>query len=67
MRCGPQWKVLGLLTGTTNPDLAEIRNDLAHGAPFGDFPSAGLLELVRDLMAYAYRNWAALQVKHLSC
>jgi hypothetical protein len=56
-RCGPPSRVLGLLTGETRPSLAEIRNDPAHGAPFGGFPRAGLLELVRDLVAYAYRGW----------
>jgi hypothetical protein len=55
-RCGPPSKVLGLLTGETRPSLAEMRNELAHGAPFGGFPRAGLLELVRDLVAYAYRG-----------
>lgn len=55
-RCGPPSKVLGLLTGETKPNLADIRNDLAHGAPFGGFPWAGLLELVRDLIDYAYRD-----------
>ena len=36
--------------------LAEIRNSLAHGYPFDGFPWGGLLELVRDLIAYAYRH-----------
>jgi hypothetical protein len=48
---------IGLLTGQTKPSLASIRNDLAHGYPFDGFPYAGLLELVRDLIDYAYRDW----------
>ncbi|SDR63342.1 hypothetical protein SAMN05519103_08511 [Rhizobiales bacterium GAS113] len=56
-RCGPTTKVIGPLTGETRPSLTDIRNDLAHGAPFGGFPWAGLLELVRDLIDYAYRDW----------
>jgi hypothetical protein len=56
-RCGPPSKALGMVTGETRPSLWEIRNDLAHGAPFGEFPWAGLLELVRDLINYAYRDW----------
>ena len=36
--------------------LAAIRNGLAHGAPFNSLPWGGLLELVRDLIAYAYRR-----------
>ncbi len=56
-RCRPPSKALGMVTGETRPSLWEIRNDLAHGAPFGEFPWAGLLELVRDLINYAYRDW----------
>ena len=48
---------MGLLTGETKPSLAEIRNEIAHGYPFDGFPRAGLLELVRDLIDYAYRDW----------
>lgn len=48
--------VVGLLTGDRKPTLAQIRNDLAHGYPFDSFPLAGLLELVRDLIEYAYRD-----------
>jgi hypothetical protein len=55
-RCGRNSKVIGLLTGETRPTLAKIRNNLMHGAPFDD-PQAGLLELVRDLIDYAYRDW----------
>jgi len=54
-RCGGT--VVGMLTGDRKPSLAEIRNDLAHGYPFGNLPYAGLLELVRDLIDYAYRTW----------
>lgn len=56
-RCGPASKAIGRLTGETRPSLSDIRNDLAHGAPIEGFPSAGLLELARDLIDYAYRDW----------
>lgn len=36
--------------------LAGIRNSLAHGDPFDGLPWSGLLELVRDLIEYAYRD-----------
>lgn len=39
------------------PTLAEIRNALAHGDPFDGLPWSGLLELVRDLIEYAYRSY----------
>jgi len=39
--------------------LAGIRNGLAHGDPFGGLPWSGLLELVRDLIDYAYRDMIA--------
>jgi hypothetical protein len=54
-RCGGG-TVMGLLTGERKPSLAQIRNDLAHGYPFDGFPRSGLLELVRDLIEYAYRE-----------
>jgi hypothetical protein len=54
-RCGGS--AIGMLNGKTSPGLAEIRNKLAHGYPFDGFPYAGLLELVRDLIEYAYRDW----------
>lgn len=56
-RCGLPSKVIRRLIGETRPSLNDIRNDLARGAPFGGFPWAGLLELVRDLIDYAYRDW----------
>jgi hypothetical protein len=37
--------------------LAEIRNKQAHGDPFDGLAYGGLLELVRDLIAYAYRDF----------
>jgi len=55
-RCGHTSKVIDRLTGESRPSLAEIRNDLAHGAPSEGFPSAGLLEIARDLIGYAYRD-----------
>jgi hypothetical protein len=48
--------VVGRLTGETGPGLADMRNVRAHGNPFGSGFEAGLLELVRDLIAYAYRD-----------
>jgi hypothetical protein len=56
-RCGGG-TVVGFLTGQCKPSLAERRNDFAHGAPFAS-PCAGLFELVRDLIDYAYRDWNA--------
>lgn len=41
----------------SRPTLAEIRNSLAHGDPFDGLPWSGLLELVRDLIEYAYRSY----------
>lgn len=37
--------------------LAGIRNSLAHGDPFDGLPWGGLLELIRDLIEYAYRSY----------
>lgn len=48
--------VVGQLIGTTKPTLAERRNAMAHGDPFDGLPIGGLLELVRDLIAFAYRH-----------
>ncbi len=50
---------IGFVTGKNKPSLADRRNDLAHGDPFDAMPCAGLLELVRDLIVYAYRNHIA--------
>ncbi len=36
-------------------NLLRIRNGLAHGDPFDAQPKVGLMELVRDLIEYAYR------------
>ncbi|MCW3476267.1 hypothetical protein [Limobrevibacterium gyesilva] len=55
-RCGPPSTVVGRLTGDVRPSLADMRNDLAHGYPFDGLPHSGLLELVRDLIEYAYRD-----------
>lgn len=57
MRCGGT--AIGQLTGVTRPTLAERRNALAHGDPFDGLPTGGLLELVRDLIDYAYRGFIA--------
>ena len=56
-RCGLPSHVIGRLAGQVKPSLAGVRNDLAHGAPLDGFPWSGLLELVRDLIDYAYRDW----------
>jgi hypothetical protein len=39
--------------------LDTIRNRLAHGDPFNNLPWGGLLESVRDVVIYAYRNHPA--------
>ena len=54
-RCGGG-SVVSRLTGKTKPSLANIRNGLAHGYPFDGLPWSGTLELVRDLIEYAYRG-----------
>jgi hypothetical protein len=56
VRCGGG-SVVDLLTGDRKPSLAQIRNDMAHGYPFDGLPWGGLLELVRDLITYAYRDF----------
>jgi hypothetical protein len=48
--------IVGRLTGESKPSLAEIRNSLAHGDSFDGLPCSGLLELIRDLIHYAYRD-----------
>jgi hypothetical protein len=48
---------IDFVNGDLKPSLAEIRNKQAHGDPFDGFPIGGLLELVRDLIAYAYRDF----------
>jgi hypothetical protein len=42
--------------GELRPSLADIRNSLAHGDPFDGLLQAGLLELVRDLINFAFRG-----------
>ncbi len=56
-RCGGT--AIGQLTGESRPTLAERRNTLAHGDPFEGLPTGGLLELVRDLINFAYRDYIA--------
>lgn len=48
--------VIPLLNGDRKPSLADIRNKQAHGDPFDGLPWSGLLELVSDLIEYAYRD-----------
>jgi len=57
VRCGGT--AIGQLTGATRPTLDERRNSLAHGDPFDGLPTSGLVELVRDLIHYAYRDYLA--------
>jgi hypothetical protein len=49
--------VVTRLTGDVKPSLSEIRNSLAHGYPFDALPWSGLLELIRDLIEYVYRDF----------
>jgi hypothetical protein len=57
VRCGAT--AVGQLTGEPRPTLAERRNTLTHGDPFDGLPTGGLLELVRDLINFAYRGYIA--------
>ncbi len=50
---------IGQLTGETKPTLADRRNALAHGDPIDGLPTGGLLELVWDLIGFAYRHYLA--------
>jgi len=65
-KCG--LKIMPVLTGKTRvvngdkeqdvpyyPSLADMRNIRAHGNPFDSAPTAGLIELIRDLIEIAYR------------
>jgi hypothetical protein len=58
-RCGGGI-VVDFLNGEIEPTLADRRNGLAHGDPFGTSGAGsycvGLFELVRDLIDYAYRD-----------
>jgi len=45
--------------GSTKPSLADLRNSMAHGDLFDALPVGGLLELVRDLVVFAYRHYLA--------
>jgi hypothetical protein len=48
---------IGFVNSNVKPSLAEIRNKQAYGDPFDGFPVGGLLELVHDLITYAYRDF----------
>jgi hypothetical protein len=48
--------VMRLLTEEADPKLAEMRNVRMHGNPFGSGYQSGLVEVVRDLIEYAYRD-----------
>lgn len=64
VRC--KGNVMAQVTGEVLPSLTERRNLAAHGNPFDGWPVGGLLELVRDLINYAYRNRVAVQNDQLS-
>jgi hypothetical protein len=48
--------VIRLLTSKADPSLADMRNVRMHGNPFGSGYRSGLLEVVHDLIEYAYRD-----------
>lgn len=48
--------IIGRLTNEIRPGLTELRNVRAHGNPCGSGYQSGLLDLVRDLVEYAYRH-----------
>lgn len=56
-RCGGT--AIGQLTGETKPTLEDRRNAMAHGDPFDGMPTSGLIELVRDLIMFANRDYLA--------
>jgi len=57
VRCGGT--AIGQITGDVKPTLDERRNAMAHGDPFDGLPVGGLVELVRDLIMFAYRHFLA--------
>lgn len=56
-RCGGT--AIGQLNGETKPTLEDRRNAMVHGDPFDGTPTSGLVELVRDLIIFAYRDYLA--------
>ena len=56
-RTGIKRPVVAIVRGEIKPTLSERRNGMAHGSAFRSLPLAGLLELVRDLIEYAYRQY----------
>lgn len=48
---------VAIVRGEIKPTLADRRNGMAHGSTFHSLPVGGLLELVRDLIEYAYRDY----------
>jgi hypothetical protein len=48
--------IMRLLTGEADPSLAGMRNVRMHGNPYGSGYMSGLLEVVHDLIEYAYRE-----------
>jgi len=57
VRCGGT--AIGQLNGETKPTLEDRRNAMAHGDPFDGTRTSGLVELVRDLIIFAYRDYLA--------
>jgi hypothetical protein len=55
--------VMGVLDGTREPSLVDIRNDHSHGYPFSPHFAGGTLHLVRDLILYAYREMISVAQK----
>jgi hypothetical protein len=56
-RTGVKRPVVAIVRGEIKPTLSQRRNGMAHGSAFRSLPLAGLLELVRDLIEYAYRGY----------
>jgi len=49
---------VGQLTCGVGPKLSDLRNDTGHGDAFKGPPTEGLLEGVRDVIVYAYRDFS---------
>ena len=48
------------IKNSVEPTLPQMRNRLAHGEPIESGPGCGVVELIRDLIDYAYRDWPGL-------
>ena len=58
-RCGGSAVERLRLNSLVRPSLAELRNEGAHGHPYDGFPQGGLIELIRDIIHFAYRAYLA--------